>query len=168
MQACTLQSGICRVGGGWHTQVMPPDLAGGIAAMRRKQPRFECQQGDGVIGANTGDIVSHIASCIGCPGAGIGQQTTGNIDCQHRGGAVAHGGQTRLHGCIGRAPGADAQQGIDAQIVGMQSRGLVHKTNACRNSLLPGGLRISGHGLPGCQRADLDLFAPSLQAGCRL
>ena len=96
----TLQSGICRVGGGWHIQIMPPDLAGGIAAMRRKQPRLERQQGDGVIGANTG--------CIVCPCAGIGQQTAGNIYRQHWGGAVAHGGQTSLHGRIGRAMGADA------------------------------------------------------------
>ena len=50
----------------------------------------------------------------------------------------------------------------------MQSRRLVYKTNACRNSLLPGSLRIDGHGLLRCQRADFDLFTPSLQAGSRL
>ena len=89
-----------------HLQCVEPDLRSGIAPIRGKQPRLERQQAQGRQRVN--------ADVRGLSGVGV--QAGGQIDSQHRRIGVAHVCDPLCHPAFGCTRGADAQQGVHAQV----------------------------------------------------
>ena len=115
-----------------HAEVSQPDAASGVAPMRGEQAGFECEQAQGVRGLDA--QLRH--------GAGVGVQAGGQIHRQHRLLAGVDQADPVGHATVGLAHlGADAQQGIDAQIkrVGRRlregdaslQRALVRRSSIC-------------------------------------
>jgi hypothetical protein len=98
-----------RVGG--FGQRVEPDLAGGVPTVRGEEARLQREQAEAETRRRTG--LARVRRR-----AGVGVQPGRHVDGQDRRRATLHPPEPGGHRTVGRTTGADAQQGIDGQVVG--------------------------------------------------
>ncbi len=138
---------------GVHLQGVQPDAAGRVAPVRREQARLEREQAECRVRPHNGTRAV----------TGVGVQARGHVDGQDGGAGAIHVGHPRGHTAFGWAGGTDAEQRVQAQVIGRRGRVCKHDAGVCRT--LP---RRSGGGAGGVDLAkpgDNGRCAAALQAG---
>jgi hypothetical protein len=106
---------------GQVAQVFEPNLATGVAPMSHEQTRLHRDEAQGVVGPHS-QVVAAFAAVATQPLARLRVEPGRHVDGQHRCQAVMHGLHAGQQISAQGACGANAQQGVNAQVLRVHLR----------------------------------------------